>query len=818
MTHRPSLAALLPVVASLLLYTFASASAAEPGAFHGYVPAVSAAAPEVPFAAFANPAAGVLETSGRFDYVHTSPDSSVEALTSGLAGELFLLDIPTSFGPFIGAQAQILQYENSSQRHFWAWKRGFRVGLPMGEQLSAGLSWDFISGGLFDGRSDGNLGVLLRPNRFLSGGFLWNHLNRPERRGLQMERTLGFSLGLRPFGSQAVGLFGSVEKQEAGFSTNSWSVLLRLLLQEGLAITGGVENYRQGDSAEYLGVARIELAPGAGGAMVSSGFARGSGSSGAYDFGISLNGAWERSFMNRATDLVVVDLPERFPLAPVKPVFGDKIPSLLELRMSLFELSRNQNIKAVLFRVPGFSGSMSDAEELAMSVRQMKAAGKRVYFYLESGDNYSLFMAAHGDRTILNPAAAVTAGGFSISLVHLKKTLAAIGVKAQFVRAGKYKSAPEQFTRAESSPEETEAMNAYLYAVFGIWSRGFGKPGTAWLDTVPLTPTRAKELGLVDTLGGRTDIKSRLQKWETRRLRIIPLASLEKERRLDWGPEPRIAVVPVEGMILPGRTLGVPIPGFGMTGCESVIALLDKIDNDPTIDGILLHVNSPGGSTLASELIHERIKKSAKKRPLAAAFGAVAASGGYYISVPARRIFSPGSTATGSIGVYAGKFVVSGLLDKLRIHRERLVRGKRAALESMDYELNDEELAATSAAVMDAYTLFLSRVRAGRPLTQKDLEEVAQGRVWSGKDAATKGLVDSTGGSFEALQWLHQRLGGTRGALPTVIYQETQSFARKLLAGLAESDVLSDSSLKNLYLVFDLISSCHSWQIAPELL
>jgi protease-4 len=785
-----------------------------------FSPGQTPALPELPGAAFLNPASGVFEPGFRLDWVHGSPSKAIERESCTVPGDALLLDLAfPPDGPSFGGTLRFLDEAKASGGRNSVIARGLRGSLPLGKTAALGLSWEFLEGGALDGRNDGRLGFLWRPGSGLSFSAIWDHLNEASRGDTRLGRTWNLGLGLRPGGTPHLTLAGHWEFLEDGGATSALVGLLRLSPFPGFALAGGVEARKLDGVYEKLGVVRLELTPGVGGLALGGGFAS-NGDNGGFDVAVSLSGARRDSVFAPADEIVVADIPGAFALVPQQPLLGDEEISLLEFRSALYEVARDRKVRGVLFRLGGFGGTLPEAEELALSMKDLKAHGKKVYFYTESGDELALFLAAHADYRLLHPSTAVTAAGFASSSYYLRDTLAAIGVKAQFLKIGAYKNAPDQFTRRDSSPEEKEARTALLEESWnlltGAWKKT--KAGSDWLAKSPLTPDEAVELGLFQGLSGRFEVQKRLSSLEGRRYQYSKLLPAQARVRETWRRPKVVAVVPVQGMLMTGRSGGFPGLGFGTVGSDTLLEIFDRLEQDHDTGAVLLLVDSPGGDALAAELVHERLARLAARKPVAAVFSSVAASGGYYVAMPATRIFTPKTVITGSIGVFVGKFVISGLLDKLKIGREHLVKGERAGMYDLDRELSPAELEAIQGTVKANYELFVKRVAEGRGLSVKRVKELGEGRVWSGGAAVKNGLADETGGALEAALWLSRRAGGTDDPLPHLVWHDGGWFLGRLFGNPFHAEVLSQEGLSRILGLLQQFSTTRAWAVEPTAL
>jgi protease-4 len=338
-------------------------------------------------------------------------------------------------------------------------------------------------------------------------------------------------------------------------------------------------------------------------------------------------------------------------------------------------------------------------------------------------------------------------------------------VHVDVVRVGRFKNAPDQFTRRDMSDEQREALTAYLdTAVKTVADRVTGDrklTAEAWqrsLDEGLKPVKRAKELGQIDGVMTPDEFDTFIQEQ-------LPGAAVAKgyrpfdARTGEWGRRPAIAVIPVLGNITGGRNTPSPFGDELIAGAQSFIEQLNEAAEDPNVKAIVLRIDSGGGDGLASDLMYRAVLKAKKKKPVIASMGDVAASGGYYVAMGADRIYASPTTLTGSIGVFFMKPAVKQLAESLGVNQVSLSRGKLAGITDLYEPWTEEQRAAAQRWVDDFYDTFITEVASSRKLEKAAVNEVAQGRVWSGADAKAKGLVDELGGLTDALAEAKARAG-----------------------------------------------------------
>lgn len=457
---------------------------------------------------------------------------------------------------------------------------------------------------------------------------------------------------------------------------------------------------------------------------------------------------------------------ETAPTNPLQLLRSIGATSLTDLRANLIEASKDDRVTGLIVHAVecGLPGPVMDEiggliEEFGLRKPTMAWAES----FGELGNSLSAYkLATACQRIWLQPTGSFGAGGVEVSITLLKGLLNKAGVTPQYGQRYEYKTAADRFAAdevTEANREMTRRLGQSIVddAVAVIARRRGVSAEQVWeaVNNSPITPERARELGLVDDLGYRDQAYAwAMRQWGAEpgqllyvsRFRARP--SLAKAFTRD---RPRVAVVTVRGGIVTGR--GRPEGLGGQTvGADVVDEHLRAVLRDNRTKALILEVDSPGGSAVASDFIRRtvlRVRESG--RPVVALMGNVAASGGYYVSMPADEIIAQPTTITGSIGVVAGKFVTQGLYDKLGLKRESIRIGDTAGMLSTSTEFSPEEWERLDAELDRIYQQFTEFAANDRSMPYEQLESLARGRVWTGADAHERGLVDHLGGW--ALAW-----------------------------------------------------------------
>ncbi|NUM47622.1 MAG: signal peptide peptidase SppA [Anaerolineales bacterium] len=507
---------------------------------------------------------------------------------------------------------------------------------------------------------------------------------------------------------------------------------------------------------------------------------------------LRLGNALKRRFRKKLPYLVfdlAGDLPEYAPPPPrwqrYLPMLG--LPtashplSLADLRNAFDRIAADPRVPGVVLRVDHLQVRWATAQSLRGLLTTLRAAGKRVLIHSATDfDPLTYFVATAADEIYLAPPATWQVLGLRNEALFLKDALEIWGLQAEVIAITPYKTAGNMFSRASMSPEQREMLTWLLDGFYHALLTALAErrhltleQAQTLIDHAPLTAEEALTAGLLDAVIYLDELPARLSPPPTEtpqdRAPAPPpdltdlLLPYEEAQRTLLAPLRRrsgqmIALLSVEGTIVPGssRDLPAPIPiplvGDTQAGSETLARALRQIEDDPRIAALILHIDSPGGSALASDLIWREIERVRRKKPVVAYMGNTAASGGYYIAAPADWIVAQPLTVTGSIGVIFLKLLTTGLFSLFSVNRESIQRGARAGLFSDSLPLDEERRAVVEKTVLDTYTLFKTRVLAGRKaLTPETLEPVAGGRVWLGQQALAHGLVDELGDLMRAV-------------------------------------------------------------------
>jgi protease IV len=429
------------------------------------------------------------------------------------------------------------------------------------------------------------------------------------------------------------------------------------------------------------------------------------------------------------------------------------------LLRTLWRLSEARDVDAVtlILRAEPAS-SFAHAEELADAIRVLRAHGKKVLCSWEDAGPKAIYACASANRIVVNPAGGVRYAGLKSEYIYLKGLLDKIGVRADFVRVGPHKSAPEQFTNEHAGPvaaadhidmlRQQEAVFVRNESLYRHMSEEHVRDVTR---QGPFVATEAREAGLVDAFAFDDELDR-----ATRELAghdNLPYLEYEDETRAPtaFAGRRKIAILYLDGDIVDGRSQHVPILDMRLVGSYSMAEAIKQLREDSSVGAVVLRIESPGGSSLASDVMWRELVLLGKRKPLVVSMGTVAASGGYYVASASKNIFALPLTVTGSIGVFYGKADLSGLLDKIGVTIDTYKTAPRADAESLFRGFTEDEERELAHKVDQFYDTFLDRVSQSRGMTKAEVDAVGRGRVWMGQQAIEKHLIDHLGGLRDAL-------------------------------------------------------------------
>lgn len=454
---------------------------------------------------------------------------------------------------------------------------------------------------------------------------------------------------------------------------------------------------------------------------------------------------------------------------PTARMFGLGQPqSLTGLLAQLRKAKVDSRVSAIMLDVRFPQIGWGKADELRDAIIEFKKSGKPVYAYMEIGSNKEYYIATAADKIFLPPSGDLYVNGFAANVMFYRGTLDKVGIEPEFIQIGpKYKNAPDQYLRKDMGEGHREVTNSILDSYYDRYVNIIAEARKktpeevkTLIDDAPYNAVKAKDLGLIDGALYRdqvdAELKTQLGYKEDENLRTVSNSQYQEipSEELGLNNGERIAIIYASGAIVGGRSNDGTFGGSQTTGSDTVVKAINDAAANSSIKAIVLRVDSPGGSALASDLMWHAIENAkAKKKPVVVSMGDYGASGGYYISCNADKIVAQPNTLTGSIGMFTGKLNVKGLYNWIGISNEYVTRGKNAGLfRETEKWSESEKTKMLESANNIYYDNFLPKVAKGRSKTTNEIDAIGQGRVWTGTQGKEKGLVDEIGGMEKAIE------------------------------------------------------------------
>lgn len=471
--------------------------------------------------------------------------------------------------------------------------------------------------------------------------------------------------------------------------------------------------------------------------------------------------------------------------SPVPDPFGlmaGELTSLKDLVQRMNKASADSQVKAVILTFDGMEFGTGQLGELRRALEHLKSSGKKVYAYAEDMETPEYGLLCAGDRLSVAPQSTLWLTGMYGESLYVKGLLDKIGVQADFLHMGDYKSAAEMLTRTSPSKPAEDNINWLFDGLYGslvdMIAHSRGKTAEQVRDLIdhgPYTAEQAKEKGLIDViqtreefltqvrsdLGGSMQVNNRYGREERNKINLASplgffslLSEMFKAPTTAASQKDAVAVIYVEGPILPGYSQPTLFGTYNAAFGGDIRKALDTAAKDESVKAVVLRVDSPGGSVEASEVILNAARQVKTQKPLIVSMGDVAASGGYYVACSADAIFADEATITASIGVVGGKLVTTDLWNKLGVNWVGHKRGANADLLTSTRPFDDAQRKVLSDYMQQAYDVFKGHVTKGRgDKLRKPIDEIAGGRVYTGKQALDLGLVDQIGGLQQAVEY-----------------------------------------------------------------
>lgn len=640
----------------------------------------------------------------------------------------------------------------------------FGMGLRTSRTSALGFSYQhyYSESRTLHGLSSWSLGWTVRPWNVIGLGVVGHNLNSPSTAyGWGLDPAWDVALSIRPFATDVVELglvAGYVFPHDAGDYVVPRASLGIHVPHFG-QIRGDVSVVDRADRRDWIASANIVFDfNGPDGSLegrVSSIFGNGLGEDAKYRAASNLGFEVAVRGLRESTG---IDVPHFGVLFKIEDTpSGRKHVAMLRRLWSIAE--QEPAVDAVVFELHAAPAEgTARAQELRDAINHLRANGKKVLCQIDEAGGSAMYVCSGADRILMHPAGGVHVMGFSSTHFYVKGLLDKLGVRADIVRIGEHKSAPEMFTREGPTDIARADRIELMHSIESQWLRAVGEGRhlasaevAARIAKGPFLSSEAVQANLVDDYAYTDEIGDRLGRLVGHKLRLVERQSPRVSH--DFGASRSVAIVYVEGDMTNGKSQMIPLAGMRMAGAATLSETLQKLRDDPRVGAVVLRIDSPGGAALAADTLWREIQLLAHVKPVITSMGAVAASAAYYIATPTHRVFANPATITGSIGVYMGKADVAQLLEKIGVNTDTVKTTPRADGQSIFRPYTDEERVVLQQKVAQYYDLFLSRVSLGRKMTKQEVDRVGQGRVYTGEQALKHGLVDELGGLRQALEY-----------------------------------------------------------------
>ena len=672
-------------------------------------------------------------------FLHSYSDSSLEGDYA-----LFL-----SAGS-IGFSAEWLGNEIGPKYRKYTLGSGFKIKKWF--YLGSSYSWFGSKDKNYDDLSSWKAGFLFRPFSFISLGGVAKDLNRPVFMGEQTDISFNAGLALRPLGDRITFSVDGMmdEKDKAEDIKTRFQIEIEPL--DGFLLAGDMD-----DEGNYGINCRVNLPFGGAGSYNTANEDR------VYQRGVvfwNFSSQRYRTLLQRKDNFLEMRLSGKLEEEKKSGLFVKKKPNLLEIIQDLERAKKDNRVKGIIVNLGDLSAGFGKIQEIREAFLDFRQSGKEVIFFMEMGGNKEYYLSTSGDKIIMLPTGYLDLTGISAEVTFIKKTLEKLGIEADLVHIGDYKTASDLVTRDSMSEYHREMVNWLLDDLYEQMTKEIAlqkgitqKELKSIIDQGPFTAKEAKDKGLVDDLAFYDQVDNIIKELTGKKRPRIDFGkyTLEESYKYSWTCPPKIAVIFATGSIMSGESGDNLFLGKIM-GSETIAKTIKKAREDKSIQAIVFRIDSGGGSGIASDIIWREIVLCKGKKPFIVSMSDVAGSGGYFIACPGDTILADPGTITGSIGVISGKLNLKGLYQKIGFTKEILKRGEHSDIYTTSRGFTEEEKEIVKRQTKEFYDDFVYKVAEGRDMTYEEVDKIARGRVWTGNQAKKNGLVDELGGLKEAIR------------------------------------------------------------------
>ena len=637
------------------------------------------------------------------------------------------------------------------------------TGIETSNLLSIGTTynWYHSSTTILNNFAEWDVGVILRPFRWLSVGSVARGLNIPVFQNVEIKPRLDAGVSIRPPIAQYAERLTLSADATFYFDQRIESIVPRFTAEiipvQGFTFYGGLINFQN----YFFG---LKIAQNITQISFQGSIPKNRGQY--YSGGVLIGQERFKTRFEAIQYYLQIPLNQQFQESKKNAVFFlPESLSFYEIINGIKTAIKDPQILGIIIRADNFRGGWAQAEELRSSLLEFQElSGKPVYAFIESGSNKDYYIATSAEKIFMPPAASLQLTGLKAEVYYLRGLLDLLGIEPDFMEIGDYKSAPHALSNNAPDKFEKEQMLRMLNSIQdelkrGISSRRKNIPHDSldkFFSQGFFTSNKAKDAGFIDDIiyfpeikEKYLNLKSSLLSWK------IDLKEYIKVRvyKDSWGPRPAIAILTLEGEITAVES-SIPLINDNIAiSEENTIQAIEKIRTNPNIKSVVIRINSPGGSGLISDILWKEIRLLQHEKPVIISLGNTAASGGYYLAVGGDEILADQTSITGSIGVYFGKFSLKNFYKKLGIHKEVYKLYEKGAILSETDKFSKDEKRLIQEQMLEFYNLFIDRIQHSRTsLSRSDIEENAKGMVYTGAEAKKRGMVDKIGGLSLAIE------------------------------------------------------------------
>lgn len=656
---------------------------------------------------------------------------------------------------------------------------GYNLGIG-NERFAFGIGLDNVwqNRSFSSVKSFYSFGFVARPIRYLSLSYSLLNAGWKNVAGRDIKATNIFGIGIRPLGTNQFTLYFDYEYDtNLKLKETPYKYGAELKIARGLFIYGSFYDMRNSNGKNYNLGMRFDFPHiGIGFNSVLNDEKKSIG----HNLSLYINQAMKPSLVRGKTKIAEITIEGNYnDFSEPGGIFSKPTKGLQALIEEIDNAANDDDIGGVLLNIKSFTtpysifGMNSGLEELSSAIQRVKVKGKPVVAFIESvGNLHEIYLAVCADKVILPQYGMLIGYGISYNNLKLKYALKKIGIDLRTYTAGKYKSSLNDLsdTLSTAKIEELNSLIDDLYDKMVEHIKSHRKISDNIIDSLSgiIYPEQAQSAGVIDIIGWYEDAKKEVYKLVKNRevekaedVRTFKLASRRYWNEY-WNSPDKIAVIGIYGTIVQGESQPpspVPIPFLSSprsTGSETVIRQLERAVKDPNVKAIILRVDSPGGDGIASDDIYRAVVKAREKKTVIVSMGSLAASGGYYVSSHGAKVFANHTTLTGSIGVISQVPFLYELFQKYDVYTKSFNRGSFSEYFNIYAEPKPEAEKMLNDALNTFYDGFIKRIAEGRKLTEEEVRLVAQGRIWTGKQAKERKLIDEFGSLYDAIQYAKQ--------------------------------------------------------------